>query len=83
VYGAPGIVFVGCGVAKIDQQPIAKVLRDMTLVVLDDLGRGLLVGAHHGAQVFGVELAGELRGTYQVTEQHGKLSPFRLRGRET
>ena len=81
VHGAPGIVFMGRGVAKIDQQPIAEVLGDMALVVLDDLGRGLLVGAHHGAQVFGVELAGELRGAHQVTEQHRELPPFRFGGR--
>ena len=81
VHRAPGIVFMGCGVAKIDQQPIAEILGDMALVVLNDLGRGLLVGAHHRAQVFGVELAGELRGAHQVTEQHRELPPFRLRGR--
>ena len=81
VHRAPGLVFMGRGVAKIDQQPIAEILGDMTLVVLDDLGRGLLVGAHHGAQVFGVELAGELRGAHQVTEQHRELPSFRLRGR--
>ena len=79
MHRAPGIVFMGCGVAKIDQQPIAEILGDMALVGLDDLGRGLLVGAHHGAQVFGVELAGELRGADQVTEQHRELPPFRVR----
>ena len=79
VHGAPGIVFMGRGVAKIDQQPIAEILGDMALVVLDDLGRGLLVGADHGAQVFRVELAGELRGAHQVAEHHGQLSPFRIR----
>ena len=81
VHRAPGIVFMGRGVAKIDQQPIAEILGDMALVVLDDLGSGLLVGAHHRAQVFRVELAGELRGAHQVAEQHRELPPFRLRGR--
>jgi hypothetical protein len=76
VHGTPGLVFMGCGVAKVDQQPIAEVLGNMPLVVLDDLSRGLLVGAHHGAQVFGVELTGELRGTHEVAEQHRELAPF-------
>ena len=80
VHRTPGIVFMGRGVAKIDQQPIAEVLGDMALIVLDDLGRGLLVGAHHGAQVFRVELAGELRGAHQVTEQHRELPAFRFGG---
>ena len=74
-----GIVFMGRGIAKIDQQPIAEVLGDVAFVGLDDLGRGLLVGADHGAQVFGVELARELRGAHQVTEHHGELPPFRVR----
>ncbi len=79
VHRPPGIVFMGRGVAKIDQQPIAEVLGDMARVVLDDLGRGLLVGAHHRTQVFGVELARELRGAHQVAEQHRELPSFRLR----
>jgi hypothetical protein len=49
VHRTPGIVFMGRGVAKIDQQAIAKVLGDMARILLDDLGRGLLVGAHHDA----------------------------------
>jgi hypothetical protein len=49
VHGAPGIVFMSRGVAEIDQQPIAEVLGDRARVGLDNLGRSLLVGAHHGA----------------------------------
>ena len=79
MHRAPGIVFMGRGVAKIDQQPIAQILGDMARVGLDDRGRGFLVGADHGAQVFRVELAGELCGAHQVAEHHGQLSPFRLR----
>jgi hypothetical protein len=81
VHRTPGVVFMGHRVAKIDQQPIAEVLGDMPRVGLDDLRRGLLVGTDHGAQVFRVELAGELRGAYQIAEQHGELPAFRLRGR--
>jgi hypothetical protein len=49
VHRTPGIVFMGCWVAKIDQQAITKVLGDMALILLNNLGRGLLVGAHYGA----------------------------------
>jgi hypothetical protein len=79
VHGAPGLVLMGRGVAEIDQQPIAEVVGDVTCVGLDDRGRGLLVGAPHGAPVFGVELTGELCGAHQVTEQHGELAAFGLR----
>jgi hypothetical protein len=83
VHGAPSIVFMGRGVAKVDQQAITEVLGDMPLVACNDLGGSLLVGAYHRTQVFGVKLAGELRGADQVAKQHGELAPFRLRGRET
>jgi hypothetical protein len=68
VHRTPGIVFMGCGIAKIDQQSIAEVLGDVAFIVLDDLGSGLLIGAHHRTQVFRVELAGELCGAHQITE---------------
>ena len=79
IHRAPGIVFMGCGVAKIDEQSIAQILGDMALVGLDDLSCGLLVGAHHGTQVFGVELAGQLGRAHQVAEQYRELPPFRVR----
>ena len=78
VHRAPGIVFMGRGVAKIDQQAIAEILGDMARVLLDDRGRGLLVGAHHRTQVFRVELARELGGAHQVAEEHGELPSFGL-----
>jgi len=49
VHRTPGIVFMGRGVAKIDEQPIAEILGDVALVLLDDFGSGLLVSADHGA----------------------------------
>ena len=68
------------GIAKVDQQAIAEILGDMALKALDDLGAGRLVGPHHLAQVFGVELAGERGRVDQVTEQHRELAAFGLRG---
>ena len=76
VHRTPGLVFMRCRVAKVDQQPIAEVLRDVAGVVLNNLGRGLLVSTHHRTQVFRIKLTGELRGTRQVTEQHRELPPF-------
>ena len=79
VHGAPSIVFMGGGVAKIDQQAIPEILGNIPLIAFDDLSRGFLVRTHHGAQVFGVKLAGELCGTHQITEQHRELPPFCVR----
>jgi hypothetical protein len=79
MHGALGVVFVRLRPAKIHQQAVAKILRDMAGVALDDVGTGLLIGPQHGTQVFGVELARETRGVSQVAEQHRELAPFGLR----
>ena len=75
-----GIVFVRHRPAKVHQQAIAEILRDVARVLVNDLGRGRLVGAHDLAQVFGVELLGEFRGVGEVTEHDGELAAFRLWG---
>src|SRR5262249_19514597 len=63
-------------VAKIHEEPITEILRDMALIAGDDLGAGLLIGPYHLTQVFRVEVAREDGGIHQVTEQHGELAAF-------
>jgi hypothetical protein len=63
------IVLMGAWVAKVDEQAIAEILRYVPVKALDDLGGGLLIGAHHLAQVFGVELLAQTGGVNQVAEQ--------------
>ena len=77
-HGPLGVIFVRQGVAKVDEQAVAEILRDMALKAGDHLGAGLLIGPHHLAQVFRVELADERRRVHEVTEQDGELAPFRL-----
>src|SRR3989442_15039537 len=67
------------GVAEVDQQTIAEILRDMAFKAGNYLGAGLLIGAHHLAQVFGIELAGEYGRVYQVTKQYSELAAFGVR----
>ena len=74
------IVFVRLWVAKVDQQPISEVLRNMPLVALNHPGRRLLIGPHNGPEVFRVKLPREHCRAYQVAEQHGQLPPFSLTG---
>ena len=59
VHRAPCVVFVGLGVAEIDQDPVANILGYMTLEATDGIGAGFLVGADHVAQLLGIELFGE------------------------
>jgi hypothetical protein len=49
VHRAPGVVFMGYRVAKMDQQAIAEALGDMARVGLDDRGRSFLIGTDHRA----------------------------------
>jgi hypothetical protein len=64
------------GVAEIDEQAIAEILRDMPLEAGDHLGTGLLIGPHHRAEIFWVELAGECSRVHQVTKQYSELAAF-------
>ena len=75
-----GAVFMRLGIAKVDQQPIAEVLRNVPLQGLDHRGTRRLVGADDLAQVFGVELACQDCRVHQITEQHGELPALRFRG---
>ena len=75
------VVFMGLGIAEVHQQAIAEVLGNVAVKALNDLGTGGLIGAHHLAQVFRIELARQHRRVHQVTEQHGELAAFGVRGR--
>jgi hypothetical protein len=81
VHGAQRVVFVGLGIAEIDQGTIPKVLGDMPLKSQDHHGARLLVSTHHLTQVFRVEPTGQGRGIRQIAEHHCQLptlSPERL-----
>jgi hypothetical protein len=78
-HGALSVIFMGAGVAEVDQEAIAEILRDMPIKAGDHLGAGLLIGAHHLPQVFRVELSRKDSGVDQVTEQDGELAPFGVR----
>jgi hypothetical protein len=71
-----GVVFVGLRIAKVDQEPIPKILRDMAAVTLDHLLARGLVSTHDLAQVFWVQPTGKGGGIHQITEHHRQLPPF-------
>jgi hypothetical protein len=81
MHAAQGIVFMRHRPAKIHQQPIAEILRDVARVLLNHCGGGRLIRPHDLAQVFGVELLREPGGVRQVAEHHGQLPAFGFRGR--
>ena len=79
-HGPLGVVFVGLGVAKVHQQPIAQILGDSPVKALEHLDASGLIGEHHLAEVFRVELTGEADRVHEVAEQHRELAPFGVGG---
>src|SRR6266498_3125239 len=69
------------GIAKIDEQAIAEILRNMPRKALDDLGTGGVIRADHLAEIFGIELGGESCGLDEVAEEDRELTAFGLSGR--
>ena len=55
------IVFMRLWVAKVDEQTIPEVLRNMSLVALHHHGRSLLISPHDGPEVFQIKLRRERR----------------------
>jgi hypothetical protein len=49
---------MGLGIAEVDQESVPEVLGNMTVKASDHLSAGLLIGAYHVSEVFGIELAG-------------------------
>jgi hypothetical protein len=70
------ILFVGLGITEIDKQSIAEILRDIAIIMRDDLGSGLLIGLDDVMEIFGIELGGELGRAHQVAEHHRELAAF-------
>ena len=56
MHGPLGVVFMRLRIAKVHQQPIPEILRNIPLKALNHCGAGLLISLHHGLPVFRVEL---------------------------
>jgi hypothetical protein len=70
---------VGLGVAKVDQEPIAEVLGDMSVEAADHLGTSLLISPHHLAPFFGVKACGEFGRVHQIAKQYRELAALSFR----
>jgi hypothetical protein len=76
MYSPLGIVFVGNGIAEVDQKAIAQILGDISLKMADDLSAGFLIVPYYLAQLLRVELCGEGGRTYQIAKHHRQLTPL-------
>jgi hypothetical protein len=55
-YRSMSIIFMGLRIAEIDQETITKVLGNIAIIALDDVGTHPLIPADHVPVVFGIEL---------------------------
>ena len=79
-YGSLGVIFMGLGIAKIDEETIPEQLGDMSFIALDDFRADFLICMDHVPIVFGIELGGEFSGIDQVAEHHRELTAFGFGG---
>ena len=79
-HGPRGVIFVRLGPAEVHEQAIAEILGDVSVIAGDHLRAGVLIGPHHFAQLFGVELAGQDGRVHQIAKQHGELPAFGVWG---
>src|SRR5215510_4413949 len=80
-YSSLCVIFMGLGIAEIDEQTVTEKLGDMPIVALNNFSTHLLIGTHHVTPVFRVEVAGESCRVYQITKHNRELSSFRVRRR--
>jgi hypothetical protein len=79
-YRTLGIVLMGGRPAKVGEDPVAKILRDLPSEPRDASGDGRLVGMEDIAHVLGIQTLAERGGADEVREQHSQLPPLRRRG---
>jgi hypothetical protein len=73
-----GIIFMGVGIAKVDEQSISQELGDVTVIASNHLRTRGLIGTYHVPVLFGVELAGESSRVHHITKHHRELPSFRV-----
>jgi len=69
-------VFVGYGIAKADQPPVAQILRDMPLEAVAHLNACGLILPPDLAPLFRVEPLCERGGAHETTKHHRHLAPL-------
>src|SRR5215470_4940372 len=75
-HGTLGIVFMGQGIAKVDQQSIPEILRDVAIKVLDHNRAGRMIGLYHLAKRFWIKVRRERSGRHQIAKEYGQVTAF-------
>src|SRR5215813_7429906 len=71
---------MGDRVAKIHQETVTQILRNVAIVALDNFGTHPLICTDYVSVLFGIELGRQFRGIDQVTEHDRELTAFSFGG---
>jgi hypothetical protein len=72
------IVFMGIGISKVDQQPIAHVFGDIAIEPTNRLGTSVEKTSGHVLEVFRIHPARQGGRIHQITKHHRQLTTFGL-----
>jgi hypothetical protein len=75
-YGPLGIIVMGLGIAKIDDDLLPPILSNIAIKLPDDAGTCLLVGMEHGVEVVRGQGPGTWVSDHEGAHQDGQLPPF-------
>jgi len=75
-----GIVFVREGIAEVDEEPIAKILGDVTVEPGDHFATCLLIRPHNVPELFRIEPARERGRVHEIAEEDRQLPPLGIGG---
>jgi hypothetical protein len=65
---------MGERISEVGQEAMAQRLGDRPVEALDDLCTDLMISPDYLAELFGIELAGEAGGVYEITDHHSELA---------
>src|SRR5262244_2963319 len=74
-----GIIFMCLRIPKVHKKTIPEQLSNVTVIALNHLSTGGLIGTNHVPVLFGVKLAGQFGRVNQITKHYGELAAFGFR----
>src|SRR5262245_55105146 len=73
-YGSLRVIFMGVGIAKVDEESIPQELSNVTVIAANHLRTGGVIRPDHVPVRFGIELGREAGRIDQIAEHHGQLA---------
>ncbi len=78
MHGTDRIVLMGAWPTKKRHQPVAGIVRNLTVVSGDCRATDFPIGVDQRSKIFGIQFFRELGRPYEITEHHCDLTDFRF-----